>query len=322
MADAPKPAPKPEPKYEPPKELPQSAAVQKFQGRPKRQPVEQAEFFYNVKGTHIAFFVASVGLLVSFLMMFHKDVDRPWKPYQKQFAEMDFEKLWVDMNKLEDETRKHEAQIGAIDAKLTQFYANFEKDGKDGKEMAVDTFSAPPPKLPELEKKLGINFDKVHVIVDPDTLPKKLQERKPAVVEKERIRGELYARTQAMNFAKDEQGAARFRYEDAKHHLEEAEKSGSERKSFYEHEFEQEQKEYAKVLKKVVDEKARYDELQKWDEFYEDFAAQLELKAPASLWAGASIDSLKKERTARVKDYEEKKNRFEKERPKIGRAHV
>ena len=85
MADAPKPAPKPDAKYEPPKELPQAAAVQKFQGRPKRQPVEQAEYFYNVKGTHIAFFLSSLGMLISFLMMFHKDVDRPWKPYQVQF---------------------------------------------------------------------------------------------------------------------------------------------------------------------------------------------------------------------------------------------
>src|SRR5436190_18231640 len=313
MADAPKPAPKPEAKYEPRKELPQAAAVQKFQGRPKRQPVEQAEYFYNVKGTHIAFFVASAGMLVSFLMMFNKDVDRPWKPYQKQFAEMDFEKLWVDMNRLEDETRKHDAAIGAIDAKLTQFYAAFDK--KPGKEMAADTFNPLPAKVADLEKKLGISFDKVHVIVDPETVPKKLYERKPFVEEKEKIRGELYARTQAMNFAKDDQGAARFRYEDAKHHLEEAVKSGSDRKGFYEHEFEQEQKEYARVLQKVADEKARYDELQKWDEFYEDFAAQLELKAPAAIWSGPSIDSLKKDRIAKVKDYEDKKNRFEKERP-------
>src|SRR6516162_6071360 len=101
MADAPKPPPKPEAKYEPPKELPQAAAVQKFQGRPKRQPVEQAEYFYTVKGTHIAFFLSSLGMLISFIMMFHKDVDRPWKPYQTQFAEMDFEKLFYDMNELE-----------------------------------------------------------------------------------------------------------------------------------------------------------------------------------------------------------------------------
>src|SRR3954468_6729395 len=99
MADAAKPDPKQAP-YEPPKELEQKAAVQKFQGRPKRQPVEQAEYFYSVKGTHIAFFVASLAMLISFLMMFDKDYRRPWKPYQTEFAQMDFEKLWFDMNKL------------------------------------------------------------------------------------------------------------------------------------------------------------------------------------------------------------------------------
>ncbi|HVE40551.1 MAG TPA: multiheme c-type cytochrome [Planctomycetota bacterium] len=310
MADAPKPAPKPEAKYEPPKELPQAAAVQKFQGRPKRQPVEQAEFFYNVKGTHIAFFVSSAGLLISFLMMFHKDVDRPWKPYQKQFAEMDFEKLWVDMNDLEKKTAESQTKIDAIDAKLTQFYGKFEKP----LELPAETFGPPPPKVGELDKKLGISFDKVHILVDPETEKKKLYEKKPFVVEKEKIRGELFARTQAMNFAKDDQGAARFRYEDAKHHKEEAQKSGSDRLSFYEHEFEQEEKEYSEVLRKVGERKALYDELQKWDEFYTEFASQLEMKASA-VWSGRTIDELKKDRVAIVKDVEEKKTRFEKERP-------
>src|ERR1051325_8057053 len=151
MADAPKPAPKPEAKYEPPKELEQRAAVQKFQGRPKRQPVEQAEYFYNVKGTHIAFFVASGAMLVSFLMMFHNDVDGPWKPYQTQFAEMDFEKLFVDMIALERKTNESQAAITAIDAKLTQFYGKFESP----KEMAATTFGALPPKVGDLDQKIG-----------------------------------------------------------------------------------------------------------------------------------------------------------------------
>src|SRR6185295_9408667 len=224
MADAPKPAPKPEAKYEPPKELDGKATVQKFQGRPKRQPVEQAEYFYNVKGTHIAFFLASAAMLVSFLMMFHKDDARPWKPYQKQFAEMDFEKLWYDMIDLEVKTAANQKDIDAIDGKLLQFFGKFEK---------------PPPAVAGVAK-LGLTA-KVHVVVDPDTAERKLHEKKLFVVEKEKIRGYLYAKTQDMNFAKDEMGAARFRYEDAKHHFEEAVKSGSDRKSYYEHEFEKEQ---------------------------------------------------------------------------------
>ena len=114
MADAAKPDPKAPAKYEPPKELEQKAAVQKFQGRPKRQPVEQAEYFYSVKGTHIAFFAASMAMLVSFLMMFHKDDARPWKPYQIQFSEIDFEKLWYDMNELESKISAKRNELDAV----------------------------------------------------------------------------------------------------------------------------------------------------------------------------------------------------------------
>src|SRR5579862_5113848 len=124
MADAPKPDAK-QAKYEPPKELEQKAAVQKFQGRPKRQPVEQAEYFYNVKGTHIAFFLASVGMLISFLMMFHKDYARPWKPYQSEFAQMDFEKLWYDMNDLESKVKDNERELKDLDVKIDQFMSKF-----------------------------------------------------------------------------------------------------------------------------------------------------------------------------------------------------
>jgi cbb3-type cytochrome oxidase cytochrome c subunit/cytochrome c551/c552 len=313
MADAPKPPPKPEAKYEPPKELPQAAAVQKFQGRPKRQPVEQAEYFYTVKGTHIAFFLSSLGMLISFIMMFHKDVDRPWKPYQTQFAEMDFEKLFYDMNELELEERKIQPKIDAIDAKLSMFYGKFVD--KEGMEMAVGTFGPPPPPVKDLDKRLSFGYDKVHVVVDPETASKKLHEKKPFVKEKEKIRGELYARTQAMNFAKDEQGAARFRYEYYKHHLEEAVKTGSDRKGFYEHEFEKEEKEYTRVQELVAEKKAQCDELQQWDEFYEEFATSLEVKPPAVIWNQKIPDALKKERVAYVKELETARTRFEKEKP-------
>src|ERR1043166_1367773 len=92
MADAPKPDGKAA-KYEPPKELESKAAVQKFMGRPKRQPVEQAEYFYNVKKTHVVMFVSSLLMLVSFLLMFKKDYVRDWKDYQSEFAAAEFEKL-------------------------------------------------------------------------------------------------------------------------------------------------------------------------------------------------------------------------------------
>src|SRR6187455_1987087 len=140
MADAPKPAPKPEAKYEPPEELEQKAAVQKFQGRPKRQPVEQAEYFYNVKGTHIAFFLASAGMLISFLMMFAKDDLRPWKPYQKQFMAMDFEKLWYDMAELQEKVKEKEKELNQVQTSIDVFLSKFPTDREKGREFDVDEF--------------------------------------------------------------------------------------------------------------------------------------------------------------------------------------
>ena len=161
MADAPKPDAK-QGKYEPPKELEQRAAVQKFVGRAKRQPVEQAEYFYNVKGTHIAFFVSSVGLLVAFLMMFHKDYARPWKPYQTGFAQMDFEKLWYDMNQLEADVKDKERELKDIDVKIDQFMSKF--DVPSGLELRATLFGADLPAPPGVEKPPFDN--KVHIVVD------------------------------------------------------------------------------------------------------------------------------------------------------------
>jgi len=303
MADAPKPDAKAA-KYEPPKELDGKAAVQKFQGRPKRQPVDQAEYFYSVKGTHIAFFVSSVGLLISFLMMFHKDYDRPWKPYQTQFAQMDFEKLWVDMNNAEKDVLENERTLKALDAKIDQFMAKFPENPAAGTEFDATLFGADLPAPPGLDKA------KVHVWIKKD-------KQKLFAVEQEQVRGELYAKNQAQNFAKDELGAVRFRYEDSKHHLEEAVKSGSDRKGFYEGEYEVEAKEWARVLGEVSRTKAEYDEVQKRSSFYEDFAAELEKRATVpNLWDGPkSFNALKDERAALMKALDDKRLRFRNEKP-------
>src|SRR6185436_15938602 len=197
MADAPKPAPKPEAKYEPPKELEQKAAVQKFQGRAKRQPVEQAEYFYNVKGTHIAFFLSSVGMLVAFLMMFHKDDARPWKPYQKQFAVKDKE-------------------IKNLELQIHQILSRFPK-GKpeDGVGLAFDVDEFKDAKERPLLLVPGLDnppFNgKARVFVNP--------KGRLDVAEKAILRGKLYRALQLMHFAHDAPGAARFRHEESKHHF-------------------------------------------------------------------------------------------------------
>lgn len=304
MADAAKPDPKQAP-YEPPKELEQKAAVQKFQGRPKRQPVEQAEYFYSVKGTHIAFFLSSIGLLVSFLMMFHKDYARPWKPYQTGFAQMDFELLWHDMQELQNSVKEKDREIKDLESKIDQFMAKFPSDGgKSGVEIAANAFA------PELPTPPGLENAKVHLWV--------LKEKqKVLAVEQEQVRGELYAKNQAQNFAKDELGAVRFRFEDSKHHLEEARKNAPDRVAHFEGEFEKEKKNWDRVLADVAKTKADYDECQKRSSFYEDFAAEAEKRAKVpGLWAGPkSFNELKEELLKLRKDYEDKVTRFEKEKP-------
>src|SRR5689334_1267451 len=195
MADAPKPDAK-DAKHEPPKELEQRAAVQKFQGRPKRQPVEQAEYFYDVKGTHIAFFISSVGMLVAFLMMFHKDDARPWKPYQRQFAQMDFEKLWYDMNDLQKQVASKDKEIKSLELQIDQILQKFPKaspeDGQ-GLAMDVDEFASVKEKplyvVPGLEKPPFNN--KIRIFVN--------KKGRLEAAEKEMIRGKLYRALQLMN---------------------------------------------------------------------------------------------------------------------------
>ena len=94
MADAAKPgSPPPVTAHAPPKELPLQAQTQKYQGRPKRTPDDQAEYFYNIRSTHIVFFVSSLALLASVVGMMYQDWDRTWKRYQGTFASMDLARV-------------------------------------------------------------------------------------------------------------------------------------------------------------------------------------------------------------------------------------
>ena len=85
MADAPKPVVK----HEPPKDLPLQAQTQKYQGRAKRTPDDQAAYFYNLRAMHILFFVSSLALLACVVGMMWQDWDRSWKDYQRSYAAMD-----------------------------------------------------------------------------------------------------------------------------------------------------------------------------------------------------------------------------------------
>ncbi|HLF95188.1 MAG TPA: hypothetical protein VJB14_17105, partial [Planctomycetota bacterium] len=313
MADAAKPDPKAPAKYEPPKELEQKAAVQKFQGRPKRQPVEQAEYFYNVKKTHILMFFSSVAMLVSFILMFWKDFDRPWKPYQEQFAAMEFEKVWYDMNELQAGVTAKKAELDRIDLQIKTFLEKFRAAGAKGLKLKVGLFGDDPLPVAGLEKEPWNG--EAHVVVDETK--KEEWQKKLAIVEREKIRGDLYNLRQLFNFAKDEQGAIRYKYDESKHHYQEALKKSDSRLNAFEHHFRDAEKEWDAVRKKVEERKVKKDEVEGRDTFYDDFGAALEKRKIPGVWDGKPLEELKKERDRIAKELEDKIVRFEKERPSL-----
>ncbi len=311
MADAPKPDAKAPAKYEPPKELEQKAAVQKFQGRPKRQPVDQAEFFYNVRKSHIVMFFSSLAMLISFVLMFKKDYVRDWKDYQKQFAEIEFEKVVYDMSALQAEVGAKENEKKNVETQVEAFLDVFRAGGDKGLALPVTLYDADKSPDSTLCPRLAAGaWNVAHVVVNEE-------KKKLAIAEKEGIRGELYDKIQLFNFAKDEQGAVRYEFEEAKHRYEEAGDPAhpDPRRPVFERHFKDKEREWNEVRELVVKRKEAKDEVEKLDSFYEDFAAALEKKKVPGKWDKRPLEDLKKDRDRIVKELADKTVRFDKDRP-------
>jgi cbb3-type cytochrome oxidase cytochrome c subunit len=261
---------KPPAKYEPPKELEQKAAVQKFQGRAKRQPVDQAEYFYNVKTMHIVMFASSLLLVLGYLLMFRKDHVRNWKEYQDQFARMDFEKLWYDLNEHRKRGEQDATRIRALEAQVDAFLTAFQD-----KELPITVFD--PAAASKSENLKDPKWALVHVEVDKD-------KKKLGLREIELIRGPREDSQQTYNFRKDEAGALRFQYESAKHHLEEAEKASDSRKDAFERHFRDVTRKYEAKLKEVEEKKKVADALFFQNAFYEDLAGDLQKRPVPGVW--------------------------------------
>ncbi len=265
MAEAKSPA-----KYEPPKELPQAAAVQKFQGRAKRQPVDQAEYFYNVKTMHILMFASSLALVIGYFLMFRKDYDRPWKDYQQQFADMDFEKLWYELNEHRQAGKKDADRLSSLQDQARAFL-----EAVDGKELGIGVLDPEAPsKSPNLSKK---EWAAVKVVADKE-------KQKLDIAQRELIRGKLYDAQQLFNFAKDEAAALRFQYESSKHHFEDAEKHGDKRKDAFEKHYREMERKYFAKLKEVDDRKKIADDYYYQNAFYEDLASDLQKRPVPGIW--------------------------------------
>jgi cbb3-type cytochrome oxidase cytochrome c subunit len=261
---------KPPAKYEPPKELPQAAAVQKFQGRAKRQPVDQAEYFYRVKTMHIVMFASSMALLLGYFLMFRKDHERGWKDYQDQFARMDFEKLWYDLNEHRAEGEKDKNRVKFLEDQVDAFLSAFE-----GKELPIGVLDpSASTKSPNLAQP---EFATVHVLVDKE-------KKRLGIREIEDTRGRRQESAQDFNFRKDEAGAFRFRVETAKHHFEEAEKTNDSRKDDFEHHFHEATKKYEEKLAEVQEKKRIADAYYFQNAFYEDLAGDLQKRPVPGVW--------------------------------------
>jgi cytochrome c2 len=293
------------PRYEPPKELESRAQTQKVQGRPKRSPQDQAEYFYEVRKTHIAFFLSSVALAVGFVLMFAKDTLRPWKPYQREFLNVEFEKLWYEMRRAQEQYLRDQDRLKSLDGRIEALLSHVRAAGKGGLELPADALKDVVAPVAGLEKAPVPG--RVHVTVDE-------AKQKLVVAEKELIRGELYNKQQLYNFAKDEQGAVRYRFEESKHHFEDAVKSGSPRVAFYETHYEHAKRDWDRVNELVASRKADYDEVQKRSDFYSDLAGALESRPLKGYWE-RPLEDLKKERAALGRELEEKRARFGQEKP-------
>ncbi len=306
MADDPKAL-----KTEPPKELEQRAQTQKVQGRAKRSPQDQAEYFYAYPLMHALFFFASVGMLIGFVMMFAKDHARPWKPYQEEFAKVEFEQLWFNIRKAQEKFAENREKVAELDRQIEELLGLFRAAGKGGLELDVTLFGAALPVVPGLD---AAPFKgKLHAKVDED-------KKKILVVERETVRGELYHKTQLFNFAKDELGAVRYRFEEAKHHYEDAVKTGSPRVGFYEGHYEHAKKDWDRVNAHVAERKKDIDEVQKRSDFYGEFAEMLEKRPIPRLWdkpGRLPLEDLKQEKSRLVKQVEDLELRLGQEKPSL-----
>jgi mono/diheme cytochrome c family protein len=310
MADAAKPEAKPA-KYEPPKELDAKASVQKFMGRAKRQPVDQAEYFYNLRATHIVMFVSSALMLWSFVWMFKKDYVRDWKDYQGTYQALEFEKLFFDINALREAEKADQEPIRALDGKIEAFLARFRKPSPDAKGFPLKAAIFDP----EADQKVPLLRERpdVHVVVDAE-------KKKLRIAERAEIEGEFYDRQMQSNFAKDKMGAVRFQFEEAHHHFQEARRTGGEA---HERHYRHWEKEWERVNREVQEKKDAFEQIEKLKDFYEDLATLLESRPVPGVYEvveegeALTLEKLRERRARLTRDLEEKQARFEKEHPGI-----
>lgn len=82
--------------------------TKKPMGKPKKGPIEMAEYFYNQKKLFIVFCLSSIGLVACLLMMQYQDWKREWKDYQRTFKEIERERAQKELELAQKELDKPE----------------------------------------------------------------------------------------------------------------------------------------------------------------------------------------------------------------------
>ncbi len=267
MADAKAPA-----TYEAPKELPLQAQTQKFAGRAKRTPEDQAEFFYSLRGMHILFFVSSLIMLLSLVWTMIQDWDRPWKKYQYAFKSMELARVEHEIQSAthvkgmtEPERRRLDAEISKMepdpakplegpiaDWTLVRALAWF-----DG-EIARIAAMARTPELDRRREELEKESAKVAAQTargDKTRTLKALQEAK------EKLAGDHQLKMQIMNFVNSDYMTFRYRHDEAHEQLVRAHEEKSPRVEAYEQIYEREKRNFERILEERQKSKAAFDQV-------------------------------------------------------------
>lgn len=110
---------------------------------------DRGETAWSMKALHLIFALSSVALLLSLVWLLWADYDRPWKQYQKQFREIETQRIVGSLASIESAKAGEIARLDAEMAKLAQEEAAMERENAELRR-----------KREELTKLGGVLFDK------------------------------------------------------------------------------------------------------------------------------------------------------------------
>lgn len=95
-----------------------TAAPKKPMGKPKKGPLEMAEFFYSRRAINIWIFATSLLLTGSCVIMIWQDWDREWKRHQLAFMEIELERARAGLESARAGLRREEKELRSLEERL------------------------------------------------------------------------------------------------------------------------------------------------------------------------------------------------------------